>query len=141
MERRKFLEDACSLCLIAGSGFLLGGLASCSSIPVYEAGLTGNKVTVPASLLADGTVHIVRPAGYAYDVALQRKPDGSILSLLLRCTHAENQVAWTGDGYYCSLHGSRYDENGVVTRGPAQRPLQHVIAEGSGAEVVLTLPA
>ena len=141
MERRKFLEEACSLCLIAGSGFLLGGLASCSSIPVYEAERSGNKVTVPASLLADGTVHIVRPAGYAYDIAVQRMPDGSILALLLRCTHADNQVTWTGDGYYCSLHGSRYDEHGAVARGPAQRPLLRVTAESPDDQVILTLPA
>jgi Rieske Fe-S protein len=42
----------------------------------------------------------------------------------LQCTHQENQLTTTGDGYYCSLHGSQFDKNGRVIKGPAEKPLE-----------------
>jgi cytochrome b6-f complex iron-sulfur subunit len=39
------------------------------------------------------------------------------------CTHLGCNVRHIGTGFECPCHGSRYDENGRVTSGPAPKPL------------------
>jgi len=112
---------------------------SCGSIPVYDAPITEDRVKIPLSLFVGNEVHIIRPAGFPYNIALQRKSDGTFLALLLRCTHADNQVNYGGNGYVCNLHGSRYDAAGEVTRGPATRPLRKLMAEVRDLSVLLSL--
>ena len=51
--------------------------------------------------------------------------DNSFEALLLQCTHQANQLTPNGNGYTCSLHGSQFDKNGNVTKGPAERTLKH----------------
>lgn len=44
-------------------------------------------------------------------------------ALSLVCTHLGCTVEQTDNGFACPCHGSRYDANGNVLRGPAQKPL------------------
>lgn len=39
------------------------------------------------------------------------------------CTHLGCNVRHLGTGFECPCHGSQYDENGRVTKGPAPKPL------------------
>ena len=39
------------------------------------------------------------------------------------CTHLGCNVKRAGQGFACPCHGSRFDDNGLVTRGPAPAPL------------------
>ena len=39
------------------------------------------------------------------------------------CTHLGCNVKHIGQGFECPCHGSRFDENGRVTQGPAPQPL------------------
>jgi nitrite reductase/ring-hydroxylating ferredoxin subunit len=39
------------------------------------------------------------------------------------CTHLGCNVKRGGPGFACPCHGSQYDENGQVVRGPAPKPL------------------
>jgi Rieske Fe-S protein len=43
------------------------------------------------------------------------------------CTHAGCTVRFVavGSGYACPCHGSKYDDAGAVTQGPATRPLKN----------------
>ncbi len=50
-------------------------------------------------------------------------------ALSLTCTHLGCTVEETGDGFACPCHGSRYDENGKVVRGPAPRQLRQLRVE------------
>jgi cytochrome b6-f complex iron-sulfur subunit len=45
------------------------------------------------------------------------------LAISLVCTHLGCTVESKPDGFTCPCHGSKYDENGKVTRGPAMKPL------------------
>jgi Rieske Fe-S protein len=64
--------------------------------------------------------------------------------MTLTCTHAGCNIADSGtvapSGIVCSCHGSEFDANGGVTRGPASAPLAHfaVDVDASGAVVVHT---
>lgn len=79
---------------------------------------------MPLNLFDKKDLQIVRPAGWYYDVAVQKNPDNSYTALLLQCTHQENQLTVTGSGYHCNLHGSNFDKQGAVKKGPAELPLQ-----------------
>jgi len=137
MERRAFLKQSCSFCLAAATASLPGAFSSCASLPVYEAALQGRSIRVPQSLFADSDTRIVRVAGMDFDIGLKKEADGSYAALLMRCTHASNPLTFTGSRYVCSLHGSEFDGNGNVRRGPARIALQRLPLETSGTDVVI----
>lgn len=55
----------------------------------------------------------------------------------LVCTHLGCTVERWDNGYKCPCHGSRYDANGAVERGPARLPLRRLRVELSAAGHVL----
>jgi Rieske Fe-S protein len=126
--------------MLLGAGVSVTSLVSCSPTAVFKTGVSGNnQVQVPTSLFASTTLQIVRPQGYEYDVALQKMPDGNYQALLLRCTHADNPLNYTGTGYYCNLHGSTFDAKGDVTQGPAERPLRHLHTTINQERIIIQL--
>ncbi len=50
-------------------------------------------------------------------------------ALSLVCTHLGCTVEQAPEGFACPCHGSRYDAQGAVTRGPASQPLRQLRAE------------
>ena len=122
MQRRHFLKHSCQLCLI---GAAFPALSSCtaSKYSVYKTSVNNKTVEVPVSLFATSPLQIVRPNGWYRDIAVQKKEDGTYTALLLECTHQENALTVTGNGFHCPLHGSDFDRNGRVRKGPAEVPL------------------
>jgi len=45
------------------------------------------------------------------------------IAISMKCTHLGCTVGKPGDSFECPCHGSRFDENGKLTRGPATRDL------------------
>jgi len=126
MERRKFLTSSCRICLLGAAGFSLTQIVGCATTAsVYKTSITNGDLNVPMNLFEKSSLQIVRPAGWYYDVAVQKNPDNSYTALLLQCTHQGNQLTPTGTGYHCSLHGSDFDKQGNVRKGPAEQPLHH----------------
>ena len=139
MERRDFLKTSCSLCVGLSAGLMMSGLSSCSSLPLYKTEVKHNTIRVPQSLFAENDVQIIRPDNFEYDIALHKQRDGNYAALLLRCTHAANQLTLVGGMYRCNLHGSMFDEEGFVAKGPAERPLTKFATEVSDNDVVIFL--
>lgn len=53
--------------------------------------------------------------------------DGGLFAISAVCTHLGCIVAHEGDGgFFCPCHGSRFDTAGVVTGGPAPKPLLYL---------------
>ena len=77
------------------------------------------KVDVPA----EGALVLSRER-----VALMRDGD-TIYALALVCTHLGCTVTVTGSGLSCPCHGSRFDRQGRVLKGPADRPLNRLKVE------------
>lgn len=126
MQRRKFISSSCKICLLGAAGYSLLQLESCAATSsVYKTAITDGNLNVPITLFDKTAVQIVRPNGWYFDVAVQKNTDNSYTALLLQCTHQENQLTPTGTGYHCSLHGSDFDKQGNVKKGPAEKPLQH----------------
>jgi nitrite reductase/ring-hydroxylating ferredoxin subunit len=63
---------------------------------------------------------------------------GGLYAMTITCTHQGCDVEPSGSGasasIACPCHGSRFDENGAVTRGPAASPLVHfsITVDASG---------
>jgi Rieske Fe-S protein len=79
----------------------------------------GNVADLPV-----GTLRVIGGEG----VVIGRDAQG-IYAMSASCTHAGCLLAAAGGapaaGLSCSCHGSRFDENGAVTRGPASTSLPH----------------
>ena len=132
------MKQSCSLCVAAGAGMLVGSLASCgSALPAYKTAVTGNKIAVPETLFATADFQLIQPKGMYYNIGLKKEKDGTYTALLLRCTHADNQLTPTGNGFKCTLHGSAFDNEGHVTNGPAQRALKKYPTQVESNQIII----
>ena len=61
-------------------------------------------------------------------VAVMREGD-TVYALGLVCTHLGCTVTVVDDGLSCPCHGSRFDRQGRVLKGPADRPLPRMAIE------------
>jgi Rieske Fe-S protein len=55
------------------------------------------------------------------------------------CTHEGTRVNLSGTGFLCPNHGARFDNNGNVTLGPANRPLVSLATSYDAATDTLTI--
>jgi len=111
--------------MLLASGLLLPALSGCGpgAYQVFNATPVDDKLMVPADSFAKGPLVLVRPKGWYYAIALRKKEDNTYTALLLKCTHQDNQLTAASDGFSCSLHGSGFNRDGQVTKGPAERAL------------------
>jgi cytochrome b6-f complex iron-sulfur subunit len=109
----------------------LCGLAACSG---SGGGATrqidaGNVADVPV-----GTVSVVSGASVAI-----AHDEGGLYAMTLICPHDNCDMEVDGtvsaDSIVCTCHGSEFDGNGAVLKGPANTPLEHyeVTVDSAGA--------
>jgi cytochrome b6-f complex iron-sulfur subunit len=55
--------------------------------------------------------------------------EDGFLAFGLACTHLGCTVEQKDEGFECPCHGSRYDDQGYVTRGPSKAPLKRLRVE------------
>jgi len=121
LSRRRFL-------VVAGAAAT--GACSSAAVPPAAVGkvAAGNVASVPV-----GTLQAV--GGEA--VCIGRDANG-VYAMTLTCTHAGCDMGQAGtvspQGLVCGCHGSEFDANGNVTRGPASQALDHfaVSVDGQG---------
>jgi cytochrome b6-f complex iron-sulfur subunit len=63
--------------------------------------------------------------------ALLIRTEAGFTALSLACTHLGCTVEAGADGFACPCHGSRFDPQGAVTRGPATKPLPALRVEAT----------
>lgn len=129
------LGAAASALLVAGFGILRLPKAAVLSSPSKKF-----RVVLPESLAA-GQAY---PAP-GHTVALFRDEEG-IYAISTVCTHLGCIVKSTPEGFDCPCHGSKFQADGVVLKGPAPLPLPwlSVVDAGGGAVIVdesVTVPA
>ncbi len=143
MDRRKFLKQSCGACAAMSVGLLLGSslLESCAStgLGVLKVSPENGQAIVPLKSFGDHNFQLLRVNNYNYDIALQKKEDGSFSAMLLMCTHAKHPLTKAGNGYYCTLHGSKFSGEGKVEKGPASKPMVKLQTAVSGDNLVITL--
>ena len=123
LSRRDFLKLARNLLLTASGLLGLGGLARFLSYPSQPPAPTEFDLG-PASNYAAGSRTVLPQVP-----ALLVRGDTEFTALSLTCTHLGCTVESQSDGFACPCHGSRFDLQGKVRRGPASRPLASLRVE------------
>ena len=138
MERRNFIKTSCKICLLGTIGATVETLTGCgAAYPVFKTAVIDKKITVPLSLFATNTTQFIRPKGWYYDIAVQKTGSG-YTSLLLMCTHQDNQLDINGNkGYSCTLHGSTFSTEGKVLKGPAEKALKRYNTVVEGDQLII----
>ena len=104
-------------------------LSSCSpktAANTFRPPVNNNQVEVPLSMFETKPFLVVSPAKYQFEIAIEKKQDNTYKALLLKCTHQDNQLTITGNGYTCNMHGSKFNKAGSILKGPAELPLQQL---------------
>jgi cytochrome b6-f complex iron-sulfur subunit len=122
LTRRRFL-------VIGGAAVAVGGCSSSATSPVQVGDVPAGGV----AQLAVGSLSVVgtEPVCIGRDAA-------GVYAMTLTCTHAGCDIGQSGtvsaQGLFCGCHGSEFDVDGNVTRGPATQPLAHfdVTVDASG---------
>ena len=123
-SRRRDFFKALAYYAMAGTGVLaIGGLLSFLNFEAEPPRQTDYDLG-PAADYAVGS----RTVAAEVPALLMRTTDGFV-ALSLVCTHLGCTVDTESDGFACPCHGSRYDGQGRVVRGPAQRQLQRLRVE------------
>ena len=124
--RRRFLEivgGAAAASAAAAAGY------GCSS----SASAIGDVAAGNVSALPVGTLEVV-----GSDPVCIARDSGGVYAMTLTCTHAGCDIGQGGTLtptlITCPCHGSQFDGNGNVVRGPATSPLAHyaVSVDASG---------
>ncbi|QNJ93610.1 Rieske (2Fe-2S) protein [Mycolicibacterium fluoranthenivorans] len=131
--------------VLAGAGIGLGAtaIAACSG--------SGQKAAPPATESSAGTSAPGQAAGtlattsqvpvgsgvIVDDVVLTQPAAGVFKGLSTVCTHAGCAVSSVADGKItCPCHGSTFDLDGAVLKGPATKPLATVAVTVQGQDIV-----
>ena len=123
-----------------GAGILMTDLLACSpSSKVLKLPVSDNAVKVPVTSFTTEQFQIVRPEGWFYDIAVRKNTAGEYEALLLQCTHQQNQLIVNQNGFKCMLHGSQFDLDGRVVKGPAERALTKFFTRTEQGQVIIQL--
>jgi cytochrome b6-f complex iron-sulfur subunit len=115
-SRRKFLT---TLTLLVASGGLL--------VRYLTPRTTGKRRVLASTAAAD-----VPPGGallFRDERLVLMRDDSGFYALSLVCTHLGCTVTVTEDALTCPCHGSRFDRQGKVLKGPADRALERLKVE------------
>jgi cytochrome b6-f complex iron-sulfur subunit len=85
---------------------------------------------------ARGSVRLL-PDGWEDPLYLVALDDGGFAAVSSICTHRGCTVDLGGPGFACPCHGSQYDREGKVMRGPASRALARYPVRVNGDEMVI----
>ncbi len=117
MPRRDFLGLAALGSMIAAFVFSVFGMLKLPKAAVSATLSKKFNVTLPDTLL-EGEAFI--PPGR--NVAVFRDGEG-VYAISTVCTHLGCIVKASGAGFDCPCHGSGFEKDGTVRKGPAPKPL------------------
>jgi len=127
VDRREFVAS----CALLGAAFLAG----CAAMVTHPVPVAAGRIRIPLSQFpeltrADGAVKL-QPDGME-DPIYVLATGAAFVAVSPICTHRGCTVDVHGERLVCPCHGSTYDREGKVLKGPAQRPLARYPVERLG---------
>jgi cytochrome b6-f complex iron-sulfur subunit len=138
LDRREFVTTCA--CLLAG-----GLVSACASLAARPVPISDGRVRLvlaehPELTRPDGALKIL-PNDATNPVYVLRLEGDQFAVLSPICTHQGCTVDIQGPRLVCPCHGSTYDREGRVLRGPAERALTRIGATLTDGALVIDLPA
>lgn len=136
MRRREFLAQ----CALAGATVFIAG---CVSLVTHPVPVSGGQVRLALSAFPDlanpeGAIKI-QPQGLEDPIYVLATSTGEYRAVSPICTHRGCTVDVSGARLVCPCHGSTYDREGQVLRGPAERALTRYPLSRSGDTLVIEI--
>jgi len=133
LDRRTFFWLGCVAIGSATAGFLVSTFRFLVPNVLYE----------PSSRFAIGPASEFPPDSVTFlddrRLFVFNSADG-FYAISATCTHLGCTVKRSATGFDCPCHGSRFDENGRVIRGPAPEPLAwYALSRSARGELVVDL--
>lgn len=118
-------------------------LPACASLVTRPVAVENGAVRLslrmyPELLEPRGSLRLL-PAGWEDPLYLVALDGGGFAALSSICTHRGCTVDLGGPGFECPCHGSQYDREGQVQRGPASRALTRYPVRVMGDELRIAL--
>jgi Rieske Fe-S protein len=152
LSRRGFCRSVVLATLAAATGIATGG--GCAAAPIYRGALDRGRVVVPRERLLAAHAEAAADQSPGTLIVQPQEGDESILlmwndaadidsaayhAVSARCTHQGCEVKPAREFLTCPCHGSTFDREGRVVRGPAQAPLARFPVEvtESGLEIIV----
>ena len=110
-----------------------GGVAL-TTLPACE-GASGDMLPPNGPIAAGNVANVPEGTLRAVSGAILGRDAGGLYAMTSVCTHQGCSVRVSGTALSCPCHGSGFDANGAVTRGPAATGLRHfqVTLEADGS--------
>ena len=136
MDRREFVAS----CAMLSAAFLAG----CASMVTHPVPVAAGRIQLalgqyPELAKPDGAVKL-QPDGREDPIYVLAK-GGEFVAVSPICTHRGCTVDVHGERLVCPCHGSTYDRDGKVLKGPAQRALTTYRLTRSGDSLTIEVQA
>lgn len=133
-DRRDFMRTGTA----ALAAVLLPGCASLVTrqVPLENGIIRLSLRQFPELSEARGSMRLM-PQGWEDPLYLLALDGGGFAAVSSICTHRGCTVDLGGPGLACPCHGSQYDREGRVMRGPASRALTRYPVRTSGDELII----
>lgn len=143
MDRRKFIESSCFACL----AIAIGGVAisSCSNMKIVNAFADNGYLIVDKSEFIDAQSNeeyksiIVSSNSLKKPLILFKTGADSYEATSLECTHKQVKLDLVGDKLECPAHGSVFEKNGKVIKGPAKKDLKQYSVDKTATTIKIQL--
>ena len=137
-DRRAFVRSGTA-------AIALSLLPSCASLVTRRVALDGGRIRLslrqyPELAEPRGSLRLL-PDGWEDPVYLLVLEGGGFAAVSSVCTHRGCTVDLGGPGLACPCHGSQYDREGRVMRGPANRALTRYPVRTAGDELIIEVGA
>ena len=142
MERRQFIKKTCAgSCAILGGSLLLTLVTNACKTPlnVLKTNAINKKLHLPIDNFILNEIKIIRINNYDYDIVVKKESDNLYTILILQCTHINQPLTRSGNNFYCTAHGSLFDSNGKVIKGPATQNMHRLTYQISNKQLIIQL--